>query len=384
MSRKMRVLIVCVALVIAARAAAQEPATRGVLRVSVTAASSEVPLPYAVLSIAQLSLERFTDARGRIVVPDVAPNTYDVVVRRLGYTPFRGKVTVRAGEPTELTVQLTRVAQRLSQQLVLAARPCPNPGLPDATREPEVLGLLSLLQENADRYRLLVDQYPFIYTQSRALGELRADVMFVQSTDAITSPGRSKVLYRKGGVVRREGRAYTMILPTILDLTDAAFVRAHCFFYGGATTQETASGTETWFQLDVRADDNLSSPDVHGTFFLDSATAQLRRMELQLSRPDRLPRDLRGIASLIAMTTFTEIANGISVLNAVCAITRLRPDVKRSSSANGGMIPTELQQLVRYVFTSPPPDVPQQRTFETQPWAPQTYLSRKVVWCDET
>jgi len=378
----MRVLMVCVALLIAIPGAAQEPAARGLLRVSVTAASSEVPLPYAVLSITQLNLERFSDARGRIVIPDVAPNTYDVVIRRLGYVPFRGKVTVRAGEPTELNVQLTRVAQRLSQQLVLAARPCPNPGLPDAAREPELLGLLSLLQENADRYRLLVDQYPFVYTQHRALGELRNDVMFVQSVDAVTTPGRSKVLYRKGAVVRRDGREYTLILPTILDLTDAAFVRAHCFFYGGASTQETLSGTETWFQLDFRADDKLNAPDVHGTFYLDSATAQLRKMDLELSRPDRLPSNLRGIASLRGMTTFTEIASGISVLNAVCAITRLRLDVKRSSPAAGEIIPAELQRLVRYLFTSPPPDVPQQGTFEVPQWVPQTYLPRKTVWCD--
>lgn len=336
----MRVLIACCALLMAVPAMAQEPAARGVLRVSVTASPSEVPLPYAVLSIAQLSIERFTDARGTIIVPDIAPNTYDVVVRRLGYIPFRGKVTVRAGEPTVLAVQLTRVAQRLSQQLVLAARPCPNPGLPDAVREPEVLGLLSLLQENADRYRLLVDQYPFVYTQNRALGELRNDVMFVQSTDAVMSPSRSKVLYRRGGVVRREGRGYS--------------------------------------------DDKLSSPDVHGSFYLDSATSQLRKMELELSRPDKLPRNLRGIASLSAMSTFSEIASGISVLNAVCAVTRLDPNVKRSSPAAGELIPVELQQIARYLFTTPPPDVPQQGTFDVTPWAPQTYLSRKAVWCDET
>ena len=49
----MRVLKVCIAaLLLAVPAAAQEPATRGLLRVSVTASPSELPLPYAVLSIA--------------------------------------------------------------------------------------------------------------------------------------------------------------------------------------------------------------------------------------------------------------------------------------------------------------------------------------------
>ncbi len=65
----MRVLIACCALLMAVPAVAQEPAARGVLRVSVTASPSEVPLPYAVLSIAQLNIERFTDARGTIIVP---------------------------------------------------------------------------------------------------------------------------------------------------------------------------------------------------------------------------------------------------------------------------------------------------------------------------
>lgn len=108
-------------------------------------------------------------------------------------------------------------------------------------------------------------------------------------------------------------------------------------------------------------------------------------MELELSRPDRLPRNLRGIASLHAVSTFAEIASGISVLNGVCAITRLSPAVnKRSSPESGERIPVELQQLLRYIFTAPPPDVPQQGTFEVPVWAPQTYVSRKAVWCEES
>ncbi|MEQ1690505.1 MAG: carboxypeptidase-like regulatory domain-containing protein [Gemmatimonas sp.] len=367
---------------LAAPASSQERPDLATLLVSVVDARTDAPLAYAVVSLAQVNLERFTDGRGRLTLPTLAPGRYDVLVRRLGFVPFRSQVTLTAGAPTVLDVRLSSVPQQLSRIRVTAAASCANPGPPDAIRDPDVFTLVSLLRENADRYRLLASQYPFVRIQARALGDLRDEAMFVERVDVTSFPSQTRSEYRAGEVVHRRGGLHTMGIPTILDLADDDFARSHCFFYGGATPHTTASGEETWLRLDVRADDKLNSPDVNGAFYLDSATAQLRKMDLELSRPDRLPRQLSTIATVHVSTAFVEIANGLSVIQQVCAVTRLRPSEKNADSASRALVPVELQQIVKYAFTKPPPDVPAQRTFEAPGWQPLTYLPRTAIWCE--
>ncbi|MBL0171952.1 MAG: carboxypeptidase regulatory-like domain-containing protein [Gemmatimonadaceae bacterium] len=371
------------ALVMTTPIAAQDQPDRGVLQLSVVDARTDAPLAYAVVGIAQANVERFTDGRGRLAVPALSPGVYQVTVRRLGFVPYRVQVSVTPGAPTVLEVRMSRVPQQLTRVRVVAASYCTSPGAPDAVRDPEVFTLVSLLRENADRYRLLAYQYPFVSMHARALGEVRDDALFIQNVDIQPIPSKTRVEYRAGSVVRRRGNQYSMGLPTILDLADDGFARTHCFFYGGATPQTTVTGEETWYRLDVRADDKMDTPDVHGAFYLDSATSQLRKMDLELSRPDKLPRQLATIATVHVSTGFVEIASGLSVIQTVCAVTRLRPSDKAADSASRAVLPTELQQLTSYVFTTPPPDVPTKQSFEAPEWRSQTYMSRKAIWCEE-
>ncbi|MBL0940645.1 MAG: hypothetical protein IBJ03_17260, partial [Gemmatimonadaceae bacterium] len=92
--------------------------------------------------------------------------------------------------------------------------------------------------------------------------------------------------------------------------------------------------------------------DVHGAAYLDSATSQLRRLDLELSRTDRLPREFRGVRTVRAITTFMEIAPGLGIIDGVCAVNwlKLEANVVRRH-------PIELQQSVAYEFKKPPPDV---------------------------
>ncbi|MCO4100144.1 MAG: carboxypeptidase regulatory-like domain-containing protein [Gemmatimonas sp.] len=169
-----------------------------------------------------------------------------------------------------------------------------------------------------------------------------------------------------------EVRETFMAIPSIIDLADPAFVNNHCFTYAGASTQ----GNETWFRLDVRASERLRTPDVHGAFFLDSATAQLRRMELELSRPDRLPSALRSVRSVIAHSTFVEIAPGLSILQSVCAINWQKP--RQGTRVSHG---AELQHMLAWEFTTAPPDV-ERVTIRTAPrWRPATQLPGTVLPC---
>ncbi len=374
------------------RAADAHAQATGALSGTVHAAQANAPLPYAVVIVSQLSIERFTDASGRFLLPALPTGRYDITVRRLGYAPFRAEIDIAGGVTTTLDVHLVQIPYRLSTRLVTPVAQCARPGPPNPQTQPEVFQLVSFLRENADRYRLLASQYPFGHLRLRALGAVRNATFAVQEVD--TTEGRSETRsgYTPGRVVQRtadlstasrvnarSSREYMMSLPTILDLADDDFARNHCFSYGGSTHDLSAATTETWLRLDVRAADKLKDPDVHGAFYLDSATAQLRWMDLELSKPERLPRQLKGIESVRVTTAFVEIAAGLSVMESICAVTRWKQE--RGQTRLVG--PTELQRLLAYVFATPPPDVALSREFASPNWRAGDRLPRSTVWCEQ-
>jgi len=361
---------------------ARAQTTTGALQGTVQAAQTGVPLAYAVVSIPQLSLERFTDGVGRFLLTALAPGQYTVQVRRIGFTPFRGVVTIEAGVTTRLDVQLAPIPVRMQSLTVRALASCATPGVPDSSAQPEVAALVGLLRENADRYRLLASQYPFAYRQIRALVELPDEreptsPLFLELVDTVVARSATRVEYKAGQVVKRTrtrgANSYSMAIPTILDLADDNFARSHCFAYGGKETADR----ETWLRLDVRAADRLRSPDVHGTFYLDSATAQLRRMDLELSQPERLPRELQHIGSVQVRTRFVEIAPGLSIINEVCGVNRPKSRGKIADHR----LPGELQILSAYEFEKAPDDVLAFRNMVTPRWLRGELLPRSSLWC---
>lgn len=351
----------------------------GSIEGTVRSAQADVALSYAVVSIPALSIERFTDPRGRFTLAALPIGSYQIVVRRIGYTPFHSTVQVDSGSTSRLAITLQQIPVRLAATTVRALASCPRPGVPDETKDPEVFALVGLLRENADRYRLLASQYPFIYLQIRAIGEMGDRDMFVSRVDTLLVKSGNRTVYAPGKVVSktphgRGGSEYTMVIPTLVDLADDLFTRNHCYTFGGTSVENG----ETWVRLDVRAADRIPRPDVHGSFFLDSATAQLRRMTLTLSRPDRLPRALRGVIGVDMVTSFVEIADGLSVIDKVCAINRIAPP--RGSVAS--VTPAELQQLLVYEFAAPPPDVSRRGSFlPPNEWRTAARLDRTAVWC---
>ena len=353
----------------------QQGTQQGTLQGAVRAAPTDVPLPYAVITIPTLSIERFSGANGQFLIGNVPAGTHEVIVRRLGFIPERRSVTIVPAQSTTLDVRLAQVPVRLSSMTVRPAEPCKTPGIPDSTRFPEVAQLVGLLRENADRYRLLVKQYPFTFVRARALGVLRDEEFVIQQVGSMPGVSAPQVDYRPGRVVKSErrpgGTDYSMSLPALLDLADEAFAKNHCFRYAGSSVHDD----ETWFRLDVRAADRLSSPDVHGAFYLDSATAQLRRMEIEMSRPDRLPRSLRAIRGLQVITRFLEIAPGVSLVDNVCAVTWLKGQGRNLRH------PIELQQIVRYAFSAPPPDIEAEGTRPAPPWNGVTVMPRGELSC---
>jgi len=71
------------------------------------------------------------------------------------------------------------------------------------------------------------------------------------------------------------------------------------------------------------------------------------------------------------------LAPGVPVIASVCAITRLNAGaaVRRAS-------PAELQQLVGYRFTTPPPGITTRVVLAVPSWKPMDLLPRSTVWCD--
>ncbi len=361
-------------------ASAQAQSRSGRLEGTVHATQSDAPLPYAVVKIPALSVERFTDGRGRFTLTALPSGAHDVLIRRIGFSPWRGTVRIVADSTTQLEVRLEQLPQRLAAVAVREMASCRNPGPPDPTLQRETFSLVSQLRENAERYRLLAEQYPFAYSHLRGLGELRDSVFVMQHVDTTIVQSITRVAYRPGSLVIRtkskaRGEEFSMAIPTLIELSDDAFIRVHCFGFGG-TIQV---GTETWVRVNMRAADKLRSPDVHGAFFLDSATSELRRMDLDMSRPDLLPVQLQRVDAVHVVTSFREIAAGLSVIESVCAVNQLR----RPPGADELPAPAELHQLLAYRFTTPPPDVPMARAFISPLWVAGAKLQRDVVWCEQ-
>ena len=380
LARAFHALAITISALLVAPSTTAAQAFTGRLTGTVRGAQADAALPYAVVSLPALSIERFTDATGRFSLGALRGGLYDVTIRRIGFTPWRGKVRIVADSTTTIDVRLDQLPQRLAAVAVVALARCPNPGPPDPVLQGETSSLVAQLRENADRYRLLVEQYPFAYSQTRALGELRDTTFTMLRVDTTIVQSILRVAYRPGNLVTRtttkeRGDEYTMAIPTLVELSDDAFIRTHCFGYGGTLRV----GEETWVRVNMRAADKLRSPDVHGAFFLDSATSQLRRMDLDMSRPDLLPAPLQRVEAVHVVTSFRDIASGVSVIASVCAVNQLHTP----PGADPLPAPAELQQLLAYRFETPPPDVPRAQRFITPLWIPGAKLKRDIVWCEE-
>jgi hypothetical protein len=358
------------------RVHAQAEAT-GSVTVSVRTGEPQAAVPYAVVSIPALSIERFSNSSGAATLTGVPAGPQRVLVRRMGFVPFTAIVTVEAGRTVSVEALLRPLPVRLARMEVRDVAACLRPGVPDSVLEPDVFQLVGLMRENAEQFRVLARQHPFSYTQVRALGGYSRFTFHVSQIDSILI--RSDLIdnYRAGEVVRQvENRPgelrYSMMLPGIVDLADDEFVTAHCFGFGGVLRQKG----QTLLRLVVRAADALEGSDVHGELLIDSTTSQLVRMDLELSSPDRLPISVPRVRYVRSSTTFRDLAPGLSVIDRVCALVHPREDRDLLT------LPAELQQLLGYTFEIPPPGVAGVGVNAIpRAWRAGGRLPLRDVWC---
>lgn len=288
------------------------------LRGEVRAAETAVRLPYSTVLLEPGFPPRFTDDSGFFRYDALAAGSYRLTARAIGYSPFDTTITV-AGEPIVLLVTLRPLAFELPPVIVAALGPCRRPGPPSPEDEPELAAIFDQLRETAARFQLLSDGYPFRYWLERRMWDERPGRG--ESPAAVdTAEYRSNVRrqYRPGNLIEREPKVRggrVLRLPTLVDLADSTFHRAHCFGLAGV---DSLDGRTQW-RVDFAPAERLRSPDVGGTAWLDTDTYQLWRLTLRLTRPERA---LSTIRSLEATVTFDYLLPAVTVPALIASTTQ--------------------------------------------------------------
>ena len=307
MPRLLALVIACwvpVVLVIDSACAAAQT-----LRGDVRALETNLPLPFSTVVLQPGVTGRFTNDSGAFAFHDLARGDYRVIVRAIGYLPFDSVIAV-AGDTIVLHLALRPLAIELPPVTVVATRACVRPGPPARDSEPELAAIFDQLRENAARYRLLSDAYPFQYwTQRREWDEPRGGDSVVVDTMELRSDAR--LPYKPGGLIITQpgprGRPErTLRLPTVIDLADSVFHQSHCFTFAGV---DNVDGESQW-RVDFLAADRLRVADVAGSAWLDSATYVLRQLTFRLTHPERA---LKSLKTLEATVTFGELFPSVTV-----------------------------------------------------------------------
>src|SRR5881394_1133901 len=167
----------------------QLPSTTS-LRGTVVGAESGQPLGFSVVTLHPNGGQQFTSASGAFTFADIKAGTYVLSVRQIGYVPLDTQVVITADSTTVVHVTLRRLAIELPP-VTITGQQCTNPGRPDSS-DAALLAVFDQLQENARRFELLADSYPFRYSLERTLrtvtqrgdtGRARIDTIRLATTD---------------------------------------------------------------------------------------------------------------------------------------------------------------------------------------------------------
>jgi hypothetical protein len=321
---------------------------RGVVR------SGGEAVPYAVVSLVPGHAQRFTDDSGAFLITAVAPGRYRLLVRQIGFKPLDTTVVKVVGTPLEVTVSLERLAIELAEITVTAPRRCTAPGPPDTAEGSNLAAVFDQLRQNAERYALLADSYPFVLRIARAFVDYDgADQVVWSAADTVRFQSNARTRYRAGDVVGwgtgpARSRARIVNLPTLSDLADSAFLANHCFAFGG----ESERDGERLVQVQFRAADSLRTPDIDGEVELDARSYQVRRATIRLTRAGRA---LPGLLSAASVVTFAELYSNILVPKVVesTLVPVFRSDVRNPVARS-----TEQRHLLDVHFLRPLPGRP--------------------------
>jgi hypothetical protein len=325
-------------------------ADSGVLRGQVLGAETGQPLPFAMVSIPSIEVQRFADGNGRFVIPRLAAGTYRLRVRHLGHSPVEHEVTLDRGAIRDVTIRLPRIAIQIAAMNVSATWECETPGRPASDASSQVAAVFEQLEQNAERLRLLAQEYPFEVDMERRFLLRRFDGTEVfERADTTIVAGLKRTSYRPGRVVNRvrvgPGRTESfMTVPTLVDFADPIFQRNHCFRLRGV---DDSDGTPL-IRVDFKAWRKLTTPDVDGSVFLDTAGFRLRRSELSLTR---IPSGFDGLLGVRVTTEFSDVRPGLPIAAGIRAINEVK--LTGGWQRFDGAIETQKALLVRFLNQHP-------------------------------
>jgi hypothetical protein len=325
-------------------AAAQQPAFRG----TVVSAETGLPLSFSIVSLHPNVGRQFTDGAGAFAFEGAKPGTYLLSVRQIGYTPLDTQVVVGGDSTIRMRIALRHLAIELPP-VTIAAGQCTNPGRPDST-DSALLAVFGQLQENARRFELLADSYPFRYALQLTMREVnqrgdtgRPVVQTLRFTSNDDHP------YAVGRVVEPAwwpwGSPDNMVVihsAELQDLGNASFIANHCFRLVG----RDSVGGETLVRIDFEPATRIRSADMAGAAFLDPNTYELRYTTTWLTRPEQ--SSLISVRSMNFRTRFRNIARGVPLQDSLTAITTY-PDSRQKK------IETQRTVEVRFSRQPPPP-----------------------------
>lgn len=323
-------------------AATRAPA-QGVIRGTVTDSLGGT-LGYSVVSILPEDHRFLTDDAGRFVISGLAPGSYRLRARHLGYFPRDTVVTVSAdGSSPQLELRLAHVTVRLAEMRVVARGPCVHPGPPDPDTDVSLALVFEQLRENADRAIALSMQFPFVFRMERRVtqGPSNGD-MRPMGVDTIVIDGGVTWRYHRGQVittVNEYGKPTRQLnIPGLVQLADSGFHNAHCFTYGGVERIKR----KPYIRVDFAPDLLIDTPDIEGSVYLDPESYQISRLVMSLTHPEWLDAK---ISALEVTSSFREIVSSIAILDSAEGVTSF--EVPRGSP----VVRTERQKTVNVVFT---------------------------------
>lgn len=294
---------------VAAFAAAPCSAQQGVVVGGVVVSSATgQSLPFATVSVAN-GIERFTSEDGSFSL-SLDPGEHRLRIKQLGYSPLDTLIAVRRGVDLHaLTFVLKPVAFTLSTIRTFAS------SCAAGENTGEISGILAELEKNAEREKLLRNDYPFLYDlERRTEVASRSGTMSVK-TDTVRFVSTVNGTYRPGQLVRlvdstAPNGLREMRIPELIDLADPAFLANHCFRYAGIERVDSAPA----YRIDFKPSSDLNGPDVEGSAFIDSSSYMIRESIFRLTKPDKLRPPIIGIE---VTTLYHQIFNGVALFGQI-------------------------------------------------------------------
>jgi len=332
-----------------------EPIAAGAVTItgSIKQDGTGFPIPFSTVRLQPIGRERFADQRGAFAYYSIAPGEYTVQVRMLGYMPLDTTIVVRPNRPVSMSVAMVRIPTSLEQVQVSAPpRLCLFPDEMGYVEDQELATILGEARKNAQREQLLRRTYPFEYRLAQSHETYDAATgRSVVVHDTVTYRSNDNWRYRKGRVVagdRNEifGDVRLMRLPTLADLADPQFLKAHCFKYSGIVDE----GGSPAHKIEFGPDSSVIAPDVEGSIFIDSASYLIKRAQFRLTRGGTVKPAILGME---VTTTYREILPNVALFDVINSV---QPLGKRPGDGERPPEFKEVQRLLsyRFIYGGPP------------------------------